>query len=137
MHRDRLSVLADDLFEVTLKPSIYPGAEELVRRTRAEGFRNVLVTGAHDITVRPIALHFGIEEVICNRLEFKSHLATGRVLAPLVAEGQKAVTVNMPLLKLISTETGVPLMFWQGLLSGSSVITLREPSIMQYGASIV
>ena len=90
MQRDRLIGLADDLFEVTLKPSIYPGAEELVRRTRAEGFRNVLVTGAHDITVRPIALHFGIEEVICNRLEFKNHVATGRVLPPLVAEGEKA-----------------------------------------------
>ncbi|MBI4467125.1 MAG: HAD-IB family hydrolase [Acidobacteria bacterium] len=90
MHRDRLIGLADDLFEVTLKPSIYPGAEELVHRTREEGFRNVLVTGAHDITVRPIALHFGIEEVICNRLEFKNHLATGRVLPPLVAEGEKA-----------------------------------------------
>lgn len=90
MHRDRLIGLADDLFEVTLKPSIYAGAEELVRRTRAEGFRNVLVTGAHDITVRPIALHFGIEEVICNRLEFKRHIATGRVLPPLVAEAEKA-----------------------------------------------
>lgn len=90
MHRDRLIGLADDLFEVTLKPSIYPGAEELVRRTREEGYRNVLVTGAHDITIRPIALHFGIEEVICNRLEFKSHIATGRVMPPLVAEKEKA-----------------------------------------------
>lgn len=94
MHRDRLVGLADDLFEVTLKPSIYPGAEELVRRTRAEGFRNVLVTGAHDITVRPIALHFGIDEVICNRLEFKDHIATGRVLPPLVAEGEKALIIR-------------------------------------------
>lgn len=90
MNRDRLIGLADDLFEVTLHPSIYPQAEELVRRTREEGFRNVLVTGAHDITVRPIALHFGIDEVICNRLEFKNHLATGRVLSPLVAENEKA-----------------------------------------------
>lgn len=90
MHRDRLIGLAEDLFEVTLKPSIYPKAEELVQRTQEQGFRNVLVTGAHDITVRPIALHFGIDEVICNRLEFKSHIATGRVLPPLVAEKEKA-----------------------------------------------
>ena len=31
MHRDRLVGLADDLFEVTLKPSIFAGAEDLVK----------------------------------------------------------------------------------------------------------
>jgi HAD superfamily hydrolase (TIGR01490 family) len=90
MHRDRLVGLADDLFEVTLKPSIYPKAKELTDKTRAEGYRNVLVTGALDFTVRPIALHFEMDEVICNRLEFKKHVATGRVLMPLVAEKEKA-----------------------------------------------
>ncbi|MEE9235046.1 MAG: HAD family phosphatase [Candidatus Acidoferrales bacterium] len=94
MNRDRLIGLADDLFEVTLKPSIYPQAEELVRRTREEGFRNVLLTGAHDITIRPIALHFGIDDVICNRLVFHQHVATGRVLPPLVAEAEKARIVR-------------------------------------------
>jgi HAD superfamily hydrolase (TIGR01490 family) len=90
MHRDRLIGLADDLFEVTLRPSVYPRALELVRWTREQGYRNVLTTGALDFTVRPIALHFGIEEVICNRLEFKNHVATGRVMPPLVAESEKA-----------------------------------------------
>lgn len=94
MHRDRLIGLADDLFEVTLKPSVYPRAEELVQRTRADGFRNVLVTGALEFTIRPIALHFEIEEVICNRLEFRSHIATGRVLPPLVAEKEKAKIIR-------------------------------------------
>ena len=94
MHRDRLIGLADDLFEVTLKPSIYPKAEDLVRQTREDGYRNILVTGALDFTVRPIALHFGIDEVICNRLEFKNHIATGRVLRPLVAEKEKAKIIQ-------------------------------------------
>ena len=90
MHRDRLIGLADDLFEVTLKPSLYPKSYELLRHTHEQGYRNVLVTGALDFTVRPIALHFGFEEIICNRLEFKNHVATGRILQPLVAEGEKA-----------------------------------------------
>jgi HAD superfamily hydrolase (TIGR01490 family) len=90
MHRDRLVGLADDLFEVTLKPSIYPRAAELIERTRSEGYRNILVTGALDFTVRPIALHFGMDEVICNRLEFRNHVATGGVLDPLIAENEKA-----------------------------------------------
>ena len=94
MHRDRLIGLADDLFEVTLKPSIYAKSEALVQQTREQGYRNVLVTGALDFTVRPIALHFGFDEIICNRLEFKNHVATGKVLAPLVAETEKATIVQ-------------------------------------------
>jgi HAD superfamily hydrolase (TIGR01490 family) len=90
MHRDRLIGLADDLFEVTLKPSIYPQAQALIDTTRALGYRNILVTGTLDFTIRPIALHFGFEEVICNRLEFKNHIATGRVLPPLLAQDEKA-----------------------------------------------
>lgn len=90
MHRDRLVGLADDLFEVTLNPSIYPKSRDLIDSTRKLGYRNVLVTGALDFTVRPIALHLGFDEVICNRLEFKNHVSTGRVLPPLMAENEKA-----------------------------------------------
>ena len=94
MHRDRLIGLADDLFEVTLKPSIFPQAQALIHTTSELGYRNVLVTGTLDFTIRPIALHFGIEEVICNRLEFKDHVATGQVLAPLLAENEKARSIR-------------------------------------------
>ena len=66
MQRDRLVGLADDLFEVTLKPSIYANSEELLRQTRKQGYRNILVTGALDFTVRPIALHFEFDEIICK-----------------------------------------------------------------------
>ncbi len=94
MHRDRLVGLADDLFEVTLKPSIFPHAGELIETTRALGYRNVLVTGTLDFTIRPVALHFGIHDVISNRLEFKRHVATGRVHGKLLAESEKARAVR-------------------------------------------
>jgi len=94
MHRDRLIGLADDLFEVTLKPSIFPQAQALIETTKELGYRNVLVTGTLDFHIRPIALHFGIDEVICNRLEFRKHVATGRVLPPLLAENEKARSIR-------------------------------------------
>jgi phosphoserine phosphatase len=94
MNRDRLIGLSDDLFEVTLKPSIFPHAQKLIDMTRELGYRNVLVTGTLDFMVRPIALHFGIDEVICNRLEFRKHEATGRVLGELIAERQKADSIR-------------------------------------------
>jgi len=93
MHRDRLIGLADDLFEVILKPSIFPQAEALINATRGLGYRNVLVTGTLDFTIRPIALHFGFDEVICNRLEFRNHIATGQFLRPLVAKNEKARSI--------------------------------------------
>src|SRR5947207_9321226 len=58
------------------------------------GNGNVLVPGTLDFTIRPVALHFGIDEVICNRLEFKNHIATGRVLTPLLAENEKARSIR-------------------------------------------
>ena len=94
MHRDRLVGLADDLFEVTLKPSIVSHAQELIDTTKELGYRNVLVTGTLDFTIRPVALHFGIDEVICNRLEFKDHVATGRVHGTLLAETEKARAIE-------------------------------------------
>ena len=94
MHRDRLVGLADDLFEVTIKPSIFPQARALLECTRALGYRNVLVTGTLDFTIRPIAMHFDFDEVICNRLEFRNHVATGRVLPPLLAENEKARSIR-------------------------------------------
>ncbi len=94
MHRDRLIGLADDLFEVTLKPSIFPQAKALIETTHDLGYRNILVTGTLDFQIRPIALHFGFDEVICNRLEFKNHIATGRVLPPLLAENEKARSIR-------------------------------------------
>ncbi len=94
MHRDRLIGLADDLFEVTIKPSIFPQAKALIDCTRDLGYRNVLVTGTLDFTIRPIALYFGFDEIICNRLEFRNHLATGRVLTPLLAENEKAISIR-------------------------------------------
>jgi HAD superfamily hydrolase (TIGR01490 family) len=94
MHRDRLVGLADDLFEVTLRPAIYSGSKALLEETRARGYRNVLVTGALDFTIRPIDLYFGFDEIICNHLEFRDHIATGKVLPPLVAEAEKATIIR-------------------------------------------
>jgi HAD superfamily hydrolase (TIGR01490 family) len=94
MHRDRMIGLSDDLFETVLKPSIFPEAQALIDTTRALGYRNVLVTGELDLLVRPIGLHFGMDDVICNQLEFENHTATGRVLEPLLAEDEKAKAIQ-------------------------------------------
>src|SRR4029079_11984268 len=67
---DRLRYLADELFDNAIKPSIYPGAYALIDKSKRLGLRQVLVTGAIDFTVRPLAKHLGIDDYVTNRLEF-------------------------------------------------------------------
>ena len=87
---DRLRFLAEDLFEEVIQPSIFPGTVELLEKSRSLGLRQVVVTGALDISIQPLLRHLGIEEYVANRLEFVDGVATGRLVPPVMASSTKA-----------------------------------------------
>jgi HAD superfamily hydrolase (TIGR01490 family) len=87
---DRLRSMAEELFDTVLRPSIYPGAYSLIDKSRQLGLRQVLVTGALDLTVQPLAKHLKIDDYVTNRLEFVDGYATGRLLPPVMAAATKA-----------------------------------------------
>jgi len=87
---DRLRFFAEELFEDVLKPAIFPGAFELIEKSRSLGLRQVVVTGALDLSVTPLMKYLGIEDYVTNRLEFVNGVATGRLLPPVVAAATKA-----------------------------------------------
>jgi HAD superfamily hydrolase (TIGR01490 family) len=87
---DRLRFLADDLFEKVLRPAIFPGAFELIEKSRSLGLRQVIVTGALDISVERLMRHLGVDDFVANRLEFVNGVATGRLLPPVLASATKA-----------------------------------------------
>jgi HAD superfamily hydrolase (TIGR01490 family) len=87
---DRLIVLAEELFEDVIKPSIFPRARDLIEQSRRAGCRQVLVSGGLDFTVRPLARYLGIDDFIANRLEFERGYATGQLGKPFVAGATKA-----------------------------------------------
>ncbi len=87
---DRLRFLAEELFEKLVKPSIYPGTLELLAKSRSKGLRQVIVTGALDITIEPLLRYLGITEYVSNRLEFVDQIATGRLVPPVMASATKA-----------------------------------------------
>ncbi len=91
---DRLIILAEDLFEEVIRPSIYPGAIDLVEESRRAGCRQVLVSGGLDFTVRPLARFLKIEDIIANRLEFENGYATGQLGKPFVAGATKATIMR-------------------------------------------
>ena len=87
---DRLRYFADDLFNDVLKPAVFPGAFELIEKSRSLGLRQVVVTGALDFSVTPLMDYLGIEDYVANRLEFVNGIATGRLLPPVLAAATKA-----------------------------------------------
>lgn len=87
---DRLVTLAEELFEDVIEPAIYPGAQALIDESRRAGCRQVIITGALDFTIMPLARHLGVDDVIANRLEFKHGYATGKLEKPFVAGATKA-----------------------------------------------
>ncbi|CAN5635464.1 HAD-IB family hydrolase [soil metagenome] len=87
---DRLIVLAEELFEDVIKPNIYPRAKALIEDSKRAGIRQVLVSGALDFTMRPLAKYLGVDDLIANKLEFVDHYATGKLEKPFVAGATKA-----------------------------------------------
>lgn len=92
---DRLVVLAEELFTDIIKPNIYPGAPDLIAESRRTGARQVLVSGALDFTMKPLARFLGVDDLIANRLEFKDGYATGKIGKPFVAGATKAEIMRM------------------------------------------
>jgi HAD superfamily hydrolase (TIGR01490 family) len=87
---DRLRYLSNELFEDVLKPNIFPGALELIAKSRSLGLRQVVVTGALDIMVKQLMSYLGVDDYVANRLEFVNGRATGRLLPPVMASATKA-----------------------------------------------
>ena len=87
---DRMRFFAEELFESVLKPAVFPGTYELIEKGRSLGLRQVVVTGALDLSVKPLMEHLGITDYVANRLEFVNGVATGRLLPPVLAAATKA-----------------------------------------------
>jgi HAD superfamily hydrolase (TIGR01490 family) len=94
MSEDRLVVLADEVFEKVLRPSLYKPALDLVRKSRDAGHEIVLVSGALDVILKLLANHIGGATVIGNRLEMKDGIATGKLVRPIIAGPEKARAVR-------------------------------------------
>ena len=91
---DRLRYFAEELFEDVLKPAIFDGTKDLITKSKKLGHRQVVVTGALDFSVAPLANYLGIDDFTANRLEFVNGQATGRLLPPVMASATKATWIR-------------------------------------------
>lgn len=91
---DRLRFFSDELFEKTLKPAVFEGAFDLINKSKKNGHRQVVLTGALDFSVEKLMDYLGINDYVANRLEFVNGYATGRVLPPVMASATKAAWIR-------------------------------------------
>lgn len=89
LRHDWLVSQSEALFEQEIRPKVFAGAPGLLERDREQGHRLVLVSGGFDFDLAPFVREFGFDDLISNRLEFDNGVATGRVIAPLLAEEEK------------------------------------------------
>jgi HAD superfamily hydrolase (TIGR01490 family) len=91
---DRLLTLAEDMFEDVLRPALFPKAQDLIDEARRAGCRIVLVTGALDFTIMPLARHLGADDVIANKMQYVGGVATGKVIPPIIEGANKAHAIR-------------------------------------------
>ncbi len=82
--RDRLDLLGEEFFEYFLKPRLKKEGVERLAKTLALGAPVVLVSQGLDHIMRPLAKHLGVRQIVCNRLDFRDGMATGRLLDPVI-----------------------------------------------------
>src|SRR6202050_1332781 len=82
--RDRLDLLGEEYFEYVLKPRLKPNGVEALKRLIDSGADIVLVSQGLDHIMRPLANYLGARKTLCNRLDFREGIATGRLLDPVI-----------------------------------------------------
>ena len=82
--RDRLDLLGEEYFEYELKPRLKEAGREKLSEAIASGARVVLVSQGLDHVMRPLADYLNVGEIVCNRLDFRNGMATGRLLDPVI-----------------------------------------------------
>jgi len=94
LSEDRLVSVAEDMFEDVLKPALYEQTRDLIDQARRVGCRIVLVTGALDFSMRPLARYLGADDMIANKMQFVGGKATGKVIPPIIEGANKANAIR-------------------------------------------
>lgn len=84
MSRDRLDVLGEEYFEVYLEHRLKRTGIEALHRAIERHGSVVLISQGLEHIVRPMARHLGVDHFICNRLDFRDGITTGRLLTPVI-----------------------------------------------------
>ncbi|MBV1859261.1 MAG: haloacid dehalogenase-like hydrolase [Nannocystaceae bacterium] len=82
---DRVAILAEEYVEDILQQKILDAGLELMKQAKKDGHRIVVISeGISEIMEGLLPYLRHVDELICNRLEYKDRKATGTLLDPIV-----------------------------------------------------
>ncbi|MEM6293582.1 MAG: haloacid dehalogenase-like hydrolase [Myxococcota bacterium] len=82
---DRVAILAEEYVEDILKEKILDSGLELMKQAKKEGRRIVVISEGISEIMKGIEPHLRyVDDLVCNRLEYKDHKATGKLIDPIV-----------------------------------------------------
>jgi hypothetical protein len=82
--RDRLDLLGEEYFQYVLKPRLKQAGVEKLREVMAASGEVVLVSQGLEHIMRPLANFLGVGSIVCNRLDFRDGICTGRLTDPVI-----------------------------------------------------
>ena len=92
---DRIAELADEYWSTILRKEVLNDGVELLKRARRDGNRVVLIADSLEQLLQPLAAEIGcVDDYVCNHLEFRSGLATGRLIDPVVGGHDSGVWLS-------------------------------------------
>ncbi|HET6337648.1 MAG TPA: haloacid dehalogenase-like hydrolase [Polyangiales bacterium] len=95
LSEDRIAELSEEYWSTILRKQILNDGVELLKRARREGNRVVLVADSLDQILQPLAAEIGcVDDYVCNHLEFRNGLATGRLVDPVVGGHDSGVWLS-------------------------------------------
>jgi len=95
MSEDRIVVLAEEYVEDVLSEKVLDSGIELMRKAKADGHRVVVLSeGIAEIMDRLREKWRYIDDLVCNRLEYRGGKATGKLIDPVIGgyEGGRWLT---------------------------------------------
>lgn len=84
MSEDRIAELAEEYYADVLSTRIYERGRELVKQARRDRHRVVLLSAGLEQVVAPLAKELGVDDWVCNRLEFLAGETSGKLLEPVI-----------------------------------------------------
>lgn len=85
MFDDRVAIVAEEYVEDVLKEKLLDRGKDLIRDAKRAGHRIVVISEMISEIMDPLRDHLkGIDDLICNHLEYRDHKASGRLEEPVI-----------------------------------------------------
>jgi phosphoserine phosphatase len=92
---DRITELSEEYWSTILRKQILNDGVELLKRAHREGNRIVLIGDSLEQILQPLAAELGcVDDYVCNHLEIRNGLATGRLVDPVIGGHDSGVWLS-------------------------------------------